>query len=110
MNAAMKTRLLSWFSVATIAAANSVSSLAANDTRQPAPAPHADDPGTIILDVVVVRPACLAVTVAGAAFFVVALPVAAISKSVRPTANALMVKPAKATFTRPVGDMDALLD
>jgi len=40
--------------------------------------------------------------------FVVALPWAAISKTVKKTANALVAKPANATFTRPLGDMDAL--
>ena len=65
-------------------------------------------PGAVVADVLVVRPACLAVTVFGAAFFVVSLPAAAISKSVRKTADTLVVKPAKATFTRPVGDLDAL--
>ena len=45
----------------------------------------------------------------GSAIFVVALPVAAISKSVKKTADTLVAKPAKATFTRPLGDMDALI-
>jgi hypothetical protein len=61
-------------------------------------------------DALVVRPACLAATVVGSAVFVVALPAALISKSVKKTANALVVKPANATFTRPLGDMDALRD
>jgi hypothetical protein len=29
---------------------------------------------------------------------------------VKNTANALVVKPANATFTRPLGDMDSLMD
>ena len=61
-------------------------------------------------DALVIRPACLVATVVGSAFFVVSLPVAALSKSVKKTANALVVKPANATFTRPLGDMDALVD
>jgi len=48
--------------------------------------------------------------VVGSAVFVVALPAALFSKSVKKTADALVVKPAKATFTRPLGDMDALTD
>jgi hypothetical protein len=36
--------------------------------------------------------------------------VAVLSKSVKKTADTLIAKPAKATFTRPIGDMDALLD
>jgi hypothetical protein len=61
-------------------------------------------------DALVVRPACLVATVVGSAVFVVALPAALISKSVKKTADALIVKPANATFTRPLGDMDALRD
>ena len=61
-------------------------------------------------DALVVRPACLVATVVGSAVFVVALPAAAISKSVKKTADTLVVKPAKATFTRPLGDMEALMD
>jgi len=67
-------------------------------------------PLTVATDAVVIRPACFLATVLGSAVFVVALPAAAMSKSVKKTANTLVVKPAKATFTRPVGDMDALLD
>ena len=66
-------------------------------------------PLTVAADAVVVRPACLVATVLGSAIFVVALPVATISKSVKKTADTLVAKPAKATFTRPLGDMDALI-
>jgi hypothetical protein len=64
----------------------------------------------IIADTIVVRPACLVATVVGSAFFVISLPFSAASKSVKKTANTLVVKPARATFTRPLGDMDSLLD
>ena len=71
-----------------------------------------DDSGPLAVaaDAMVVRPACLVATVLGSAIFVVALPMAAISKSVKKTADTLVAKPAKATFTRPLGDMDALTD
>jgi hypothetical protein len=67
-------------------------------------------PLTVAADVVVVRPACLVATVLGSAVFVVSLPVAAISKSVKKTADTLVVKSANATFTRPLGDMDMSAD
>ena len=67
-------------------------------------------PLTVTVDAVVIRPACLVATVLGSAVFIVALPVATISKSVKKTANTLVVKPANATFTRPLGDMGALTD
>ena len=67
-------------------------------------------PMEVAADALVVRPVCLAATVVGSAVFVVALPAAALSKSVKKTANTLVVKPANATFKRPLGDMDALRD
>ena len=68
------------------------------------------NPLEVAADAIVVRPACLVATVVGSAAFVVALPAALFSKSVKKTADALVVKPAKATFTRPLGDMEALND
>ncbi len=67
-------------------------------------------PMEVAADALVVRPACLVATVVGSAVFVVALPWAAVSKSIKRTGNALVVTPANATFTRPMGDMDALKD
>jgi hypothetical protein len=61
-------------------------------------------------DAIVVRPACLVATTVGSVVFLIALPWAAASKSIKQTADALVVKPAAATFTRPLGDMDALRD
>ena len=61
-------------------------------------------PEGVVADVVVARPACFVATVVGSVFFVVALPFAALSKSVNKTADTLVVKPGKATFTRPLGD------
>ena len=60
-------------------------------------------------DAIVVRPACLVATTVGSVVFLIALPWAAASKSIKQTADALVVKPAAATFTRPLGDMDALM-
>ena len=74
------------------------------------PASQDSGPLTVAADAVVVRPACFVATVLGSAVFVVSLPVATISKSVKKTANTLVVKPANATFTRPLGDMKALED
>lgn len=67
-----------------------------------------DQPLTMAADTLVVRPVCLAATIVGSAVFVVSLPVAALSKSVKQSAQTLVVKPAQATFTRPLGDMDSL--
>ena len=58
--------------------------------------------------VTVARPACFIGTVLGATVFVVALPFAAMSKSVKKSAHALVECPAKATFTRPLGDFSSM--
>jgi hypothetical protein len=62
----------------------------------------------VVGDVLLVRPGCFAVTVVGSAFFVIALPFAAMSGSVKSTADTLIIHPAEATFTRPVGDFTTL--
>jgi hypothetical protein len=74
----------------------------------PASATDGDHGGAIIADVVIARPLGLAATVLGTAFFILALPVALPSKSVNKAADALVVTPAKATFTRPLGDFESL--
>ena len=61
-----------------------------------------------IADVTLVRPGCFIATVVGSVFFVVALPFAAASGSVKETAHTLVVQPAQATFTRPIGDFTSL--
>jgi hypothetical protein len=59
---------------------------------------------SVTADVVLARPLWLVATVIGTGLFVVTLPVAAMSKSVNKTGRTLVVKPAQATFTRPLGD------
>ncbi len=61
-------------------------------------------------DVLVVRPLSFVATVLGSALFVLSLPVAAISKSTPETAEALVMRPARATFTRPMGELSSLVD
>jgi len=62
----------------------------------------------VIGDVALARPGCLIATILGTAVFIVALPIAAASGSVKETANTLVVHPAQATFTRPLGDFSSL--
>jgi hypothetical protein len=64
----------------------------------------------VIADTVIARPACLAATVIGSAFFVISLPWAAASRSVKASAHTLVVRPAQATFTRPLGEFPTLTD
>ena len=76
------------------------------------PASAQDNPsgGAVAIDAVLGRPACFVATIVGSALFLIALPVAATSKTVKRTADALVVTPAKATFTRPLGDFHNLRD
>ncbi len=94
----MRAKLITAICVLAISLSGAVSSFGAGSA----------EPMEVAADALVVRPACLVATVVGSAVFVVALPWAAASKSVKKTANALVVAPANATFTRPLGDMDAL--
>jgi len=67
-----------------------------------------DDPLDVVADLALVRPGCFVATVLGSVVFIVALPIAVISRSVKETADTLVVQPAKATFTRPLGDFSTL--
>ena len=62
----------------------------------------------VVGDIALVRPGCIVVTAVGTVIFVVALPFAAFSHSVGSTADTLVVRPAAAAFTRPVGDFTTL--
>jgi hypothetical protein len=96
----MKTKLLTLLCVLALSLGSVTPCVASTDSG----------PLEVVADVLVVRPGCFVATVLGSALFVVALPVAAISRSVPQTAHTLVVVPAQATFSRPVGDMDALMD
>ena len=73
------------------------------------PSARADSMSTAA-DALVVRPVCFAATLVGSAIFVIALPFAAVSKSVKKTASTLVEAPARATFTRPIGDFSGMAD
>ena len=67
-----------------------------------------DNSVEVVGDLALVRPGCFLVTILGSAVFVVALPFAAASGSIKTTADTLVVHPAQATFTRPLGDFSSL--
>jgi hypothetical protein len=78
-----------------------------------APRAHAFDDNSfeaVAADAIVVRPLAFVATIIGSVLFVVSLPVAAISGSTAQTAEALVLRPARATFTRPLGDLSSLTD
>ncbi|HEY5915122.1 MAG TPA: hypothetical protein VJA21_31400 [Verrucomicrobiae bacterium] len=98
----MKTR------VASIACALAIGGMGLSSSgAETPPPPH---PVVQAVDAVVVRPISFASVVVGGALFTLSLPVTAITKKVKPTAKALILRPAKATFKRPLGDMDAMAD
>jgi hypothetical protein len=63
-----------------------------------------DEGMAMIADTVLARPACFCATVVGSAFFVLSLPFSLVSKKVDRAAEVLVVAPARATFTRPLGE------
>lgn len=67
-------------------------------------------PEVIAADVLIVRPVCLAATIIGSVLFVVSLPIALATKRTGETARKLVGLPARATFTRPLGEMSSLTD
>ena len=84
--------------------------LVASVTATPSFAEAMDDqinqrPGTgaMLLDAVVARPMLLAMTLGGTVAFVAALPFSAMGGNVEESAKALVIGPAKTTFTRCMG-------
>jgi hypothetical protein len=104
---AMRTKVIC-FLCAGLIGLLSVAQTRADQTQSQSRPSRAPSPEAIVADVVLVRPLAFAATVIGSAFFVVALPIAAISRSVDQTAHALVVRPARATFTRPLGEFETL--
>jgi len=74
------------------------------------PSRATDNSVQVISDAAVVRPGCFVATLLGTAIFIAILPIAATSKSVKKTAHTLVVNPARATFTRPLGEFSSLQD
>jgi hypothetical protein len=73
-------------------------------TSVPALADEGGGAPEMVVDVLIARPAGFVTIFLGTAVFIVALPFAALSKSVEPVVQTLVVAPFKFTFTRPVGD------
>jgi hypothetical protein len=102
----MKTKLLTIL-CATAISLSSINNGHANDCDKSC---DNDKSVAVVADVAVARPGCFLATVLGATVFVVALPFAVMSRSVDKTAHTLVVCPAKATFTRPLGDFSSMGD
>ncbi len=60
--------------------------------------------GAMFADFILVRPVGIVALVAGSVLFVVSLPFSALGGNVKAAAKSLVIKPAKFTFTRPLGE------
>lgn len=75
----------------------------AGDTRNGGPAPSGE---AMVVDAMLVRPASLVATVVGTGFFLVSLPFSILGGNVDDAGRNLVLKPAKTTFIRPLGEFD----
>lgn len=75
----------------------------AGDTRTGGPAPSAE---AMAADAIFVRPVSFAATVVGTGLFIVSLPFSILGGNVDDAGKNLVLKPAKTTFIRPLGEFD----
>ena len=76
----------------------------ADETNDTLEAP--DAAGMMLLDAFLLRPLGLAATALGTAAFIVSLPFSLPTRSADDAAKALVVKPARYTFARPLGQVE----
>jgi hypothetical protein len=81
--------------------------LAASPAVQADQAAHYEEPtfGSMVVDAAVARPLGLGATVVGTALWIVTLPFSALGGNMDEAATQLIVKPARFTFTRPLGEL-----
>lgn len=72
-----------------------------NESEGPEPSAEA-----MAVDLIFIRPASLVATVLGTGFFVVSLPFSILGGNVDEAGKNLVLKPAKTTFIRPLGEFD----
>jgi hypothetical protein len=61
--------------------------------------------GTMLVDAAVARPLGLGATVVGTAIWIVTLPFSALGGNIDDAASELIIKPARFTFIRPLGEL-----
>ena len=104
----------SWFIMLLIMVLLSATTIAAaqetikpNETDETNETLEAPNPaGMMLVDAFLLRPLGLAATVLGTAMFIVTLPFSLPTRSADDAAKALVVKPAKYTFARPLGQVE----
>lgn len=75
----------------------------AGDTRDGGPAPSAE---AMAADAIFVRPISFVATILGTGLFIVSLPFSILGGNVDDAGSNLVLKPAKTTFIRPLGEFD----
>jgi hypothetical protein len=108
----MKTTIACILCAFSVILAGPVNSRAASAPEPYRPPPRPPQPSPIVkaADIAFVRPIAFTSTIVGSVLFALSLPVTALTKETHAAREALVIKPAKATFKRPLGDMDALAD
>ena len=101
MNGMLARRLIAGL----VAAALAVSPVTASAADESLTGDRGSD---MLLDKVLVRPISLAATIVGVAALIVSLPFTIPSGSVKDAAENMVAPPAKATFTRPLGEFEEL--
>ena len=66
---------------------------------------HKPPAGAMLVDFITMRPLGLVATAGGTVLWVVTLPFSALGQNVHDAGQAFVVKPAKFTFTRPLGEI-----
>jgi hypothetical protein len=95
-------KLASWLMAATLATTQlGIAPTAAASGYETDTSPSS---GAMFFDTLVVRPAGLIGTVAGAAVFLVSLPFSALGGNTGAVADEIVVSPARYTFVRPLGE------
>jgi hypothetical protein len=97
--------ILVLLSATTLAAAQEAARpMEADEASETSEAPNAA--GAMLVDAFLLRPLGFAATVLGTATFLVTLPFSLPTRSADDAAKALVVKPAKYTFARPLGKVE----
>ena len=79
-------------------------SLAANSFAQATMDPSEITPEEMVVDALIVRPLGIIATILGAGLFVISIPFSLLGSNVGEAGDKLVVRPAKFTFVRPLGE------
>jgi len=78
--------------------------LAATALAATSPSLPAAEPGWMVADALIWRPAGVVATAVGSGVFIGSLPLTFVTQTWRPAMQSLVMEPVRFTFTRPLGD------